>query len=246
MIVLKNNLGDFIYLDVVTDYSQSYTNQVSQHPVDGSGVVTDHVIRNNPKIQLRGFITGADFNSSKAQLESTDRNNIGINQLVVKSDIAEPITISYEDNPTNLLPDVAGQFFTDSLPQIENLSEGRDATYSERALFEVLKSFSEKKDELTLYEIEGNSVVNDEDRLIITNLNRSESAQTGDGIQFNMTLEKITFTYLVEEEVPEDVRKDFETKSEEEVNKGGQTGSDVEFNLENESLASFLRSLFGV
>lgn len=224
MIVLKNQSGDFIYLDVVTQYSRNFSSQVSQHPVDGSGTVSDHVITQNPKYQIVGNITGADFNSGKPDLTSEDRSFMGISQIVVESDIASVIEVSYEKNPLTLLPDIAGQFFLDTLPEIKNLSEGRDAIYSEQLLFEVLKKFQTRKEKLVLYDFD-NDILSGEPvgDIFITNLAVNESATTGDALAFDITLEKVTISNLLEEEIPEDVQQDFRQKNAEKEQKGQQS-----------------------
>lgn len=228
MIILKNDNSDFIYLDVVTKYSKNYSSKLSQHPVDGSGVITDHVTKNNPKISLVGSITGADFNFSKPQLTSEDRSYIGIGQLLISTDIAREVEVSNDNNPTNLFPDVVGQFFSDSLPEVTNLSEGRSESYSEKALVNVLRSFYENKDKLTLYEFDLGSVVDTLEDVFITNLDVSEAFESGDAIKFNITLEKATFSYLLLSTIPEDVREDFQAKKAEEKKLGGQDAQDTE------------------
>lgn len=224
MIVLKNQSGDFIYLDVVTQYSRNFSSQVSQHPVDGSGTVSDHVTTQNPKYQIVGNITGADFNSGKPELTSEERSFMGISQIVVESDIASVIEVNYENNPLNLLPDIAGQFFSDTLPEIENLNEGRDAIYSEQLLFEVLKKFQTRKERLVLYDFD-NDILSGApvEDVFITNLAVNESATTGDALAFDITLEKVTISMLLEEAIPEDVQQDFQQKNAEKEKKGQQS-----------------------
>lgn len=230
MILLKSENGDFIYLDVITQLSKNFSSQVTQHPVDGSGTVSDHVIKNNPRFQLVGKITGADFNSSKPNLTSETRAFIGIDQVVVSSDVAGAIEVSYENNVYNLLPDVVGQFFSETLPEIENINETKGASYTEKALFSVLRSFRDNKRKLTIYEFEGDSVSGDliED-VYITNLSVNETVSDGDALAFDITLEQVTISNLIEVEIEtsRDVRPDLQVKAEEKSNKGGQTATEV-------------------
>ena len=247
MIALKNENGDFIYLDVVTQYTQTFTSQISQHPVDGSGVVSDHVIKQNPKIQIVAQITGADFNYSKPDLTAEDRNFIGVNQVVVSTDRASLVEVSYENNAFNLLPDVAGQFFSDSIPEVQNLSEGRDASYSEKILFEILKTFYKEKSKLTVYEFDNGGVdSNPTDNVFITNLSRNESAENGDGLLLNITLEQVTISNLLETEIPEDVREDFQKKDAQKSNKGGVGSTDVTGTPQEVNTGSGLSALLGI
>lgn len=222
MIVLKSENGDFIFLDVVTQYSRSFNSGVSSHPVDGSGIVSDHVIKQNPRIQLVGLISGADFNVTKPSLTAEDRELIGIRQVVDPNAVATSIEVSYENNALNLFPDVAGQFFSDTLPEIERLREDREAAYSEKVLLEVLVGFHKNKRKLTMYEFDRGVVVDTQEDVFITSLNINETATNGDALSFDITLEKVTFSFLLESELPEDVQEDFRKKAEEEEKKGGQ------------------------
>ena len=221
MIILKNQNSDFIYLDVVTKYSQTLSSKVSQHPVDGFGVVSDHITKENPKLQISGFLTGADFNFSKPKLTPEDRGFIGISQVVVESDIASAIRVTNENNPTNLLPDISGQFFSDTLPEVQGLSEDRGDSYSEKALFLKLESLYINKEVLSVFEFNDGSVVESFlPDVVITNLTIKESTETGDALAFDLTLEQITFSYLIETRVPVDVAEAQQKQITEEVVKG--------------------------
>lgn len=246
MIILKSENGDFIYLDVVTQYSRSLASQVSSHPVDGSGTVSDHVIKQNPRLQLVGNLSGADFNSGKPDLSPEDRVFIGISQIVVESDVADIISVSYEDNPLTLLPDVIGQFFTDTLPEVEGITDGRSSSYSEKILFSVLRSFYKNKRNLTLYEFDNGTVVETIEDVFITSLNVNETVTSGDSLAFDITLEQVTFSSLVEEEIPEDVQQAFREKTAEKQNKGGEGISEALNGPSRKSdIATALQSLYG-
>lgn len=222
MIILKNKNSDFIYLDVVSKYSTTLTSQLSQHPVDGAGVVTDHVIKQNPKINITGFLSGADFNFSKPTLTAEDRAFIGIGQLLIPLDIAGEVEVSNNKPPSSLYPDVIGQAFSESLPEIFNINEERNSTYTEKALYSVLKTFYDNKDELTLYEFDQDAVVDSLDRIFIVGLTTSETVESGDSLAFNLELERITFSELMESEIPEDVQAAFKKKATEEKKIGGE------------------------
>lgn len=229
MIILKNETGDFIYLDVVTRYSRNLSSQITQHPVDGAGTTSDNVVIQNPRFQITGNITGADFNSSKPTLTSEDRFFIGIDQIVVESDVATIVEVNYEDSPKNLLPDIAGQFFSDTLPTIDNLNEGRDARYSERVLYEILQNFQLRKEKLSIYDFDNGSVdVSPVRNVFISSLKVNESATTGDALSFDMTLEQITIATLLKEKIPEDVQESFRKKNAEEKKRGEQAAAAVE------------------
>jgi len=241
-IVLKSERGDFIYFDVVTSYTQTFQSQVTQHPVDGSGTVSDQVTKSNPIIKVRGFISGADFNSSKPpELSVEDRQFIGLDQVVVSSDIASIIEVKSEDSFTNLLPDVAGQFFTDKLPQIENLSENRESTYYEKILFGILLGFQVNKARLSIFEFDKGLIVEEIADLFITNLTESEKAESGDALEIDVTLERVTFSTLMQATVETTPAEGVEAKTEPKVDKGNRTGSESEDTVTDTERDSTLR-----
>ena len=227
-IALKSESGSFIYFDVVTAYSQTFPSSISQHPVDGSGTVSDHITKQNPIIKLRGFITGADFNFSKPTLSSEDRQFIGLDQVVVESDIATEVKVKSEESFTGLLPDSIGQFFTDTLPEIENIAEGRDASYSEKVLFSILLGFYDNKSKVSLFEFDRGLIVEEIFDLFITKLSLIEKSESGDALEFDITLERITISFLLEAEVEEVPAASIQLKTDAKVEKGDKSGSESE------------------
>lgn len=234
MLALKSQQGDLVFFDVVSRYSRGFQSQATEHPVDGSGVISDHVINRNPSITINGYITGADFNSLKPQeLVDSDKETLGLQSVVVEGSVATPVQIDYDNNPTNLFPDVIGQFFTDTRPQISNISPSRG---SEKDIFKVLKSYRDTKAQLTLYEFD---TINGRDQIVetipegisealfITGLNIDETAEVGDALAFSMTLAVLRISSLVEEEIPDYVREQYREKAADKSNKGVQQGEEA-------------------
>ena len=56
--------------------------------------------------------------------------------------------------------------------------------------------------------------------VVITNLTIKESTETGDALAFDLTLEQITFSYLIETRVPVDVAEEQQKQVKEETAKG--------------------------
>jgi hypothetical protein len=221
MIVLKNKTSDFIYLDVVTSYSKSLSSQVTQHPVDGSGTISDNVVANNAKFQIAGNITGADFNTGKPDraLGQEDRAYMGIEQIVVEGSVATAVQVSY--TPLNFLPDFIQTTLRDEAPVVNNLNENRASVYSEKVLFKVLQGFQESREKLTLYEFdEGLDTDSTIENVFITSVSVREEATSGDSLVFDIGLEQIVISKLLEQELPEDVQEDFATRAAQVQKKG--------------------------
>jgi hypothetical protein len=230
MIAIKSQEGDVVFFDVVTRYSQSFRSQLTQHPVDGAGTVSDHVVKQNPQVTLSGIISGADFNQSKPQnLSEEQRNRLQVGASVIDpASIASIIEIKSEDGALNLLPGSVSQFTSNSVPTIENLSEGRG---NEKDVFTLLKGYSDRKEAVNIYEFddvgEGMTIVDElpekpSQRVYITNLSKDETAQQGDALTVNMTFQIATVTTLQEEEVPANMRQDVQDQAATGTSKGNQ------------------------
>jgi hypothetical protein len=230
MIVLKNKTSDFIYLDVVTSYSKSLSSQVSQHPVDGSGTISDNVTTNNNKYQIAGNITGADFNTGKPNrsLGQEDRAFMGIDQIVVEGSVATAVQVSY--TPSNFLPDFVQPVLGDAVPVVSNLNENRASVYSEKVLFKILEGFKDKKENLTLYEFdEGLDTDSTLENLFITSVSVREESSSGDSLVFDIGLEQVVISKLLEEKLPEDVQEDFAKRAAQVQKKGDKSATETLF-----------------
>lgn len=244
-IALKSENGDFIYFDVVTQYSQNFPSQISQHPVDGAGVISDHVIKHNPRMQITALISGADFNSTKPDLIAEDRTLLGVNNVVSLNEVATPITVSYDRNPNNLFPDVIGQLFTDTLPEISGIVEGRNSSYSEKVIFTRLQQFYVDKVRTTVYEFDEGTIVEEILDMYITNISAKESSENGDALVVTVSLEQAQITSLLEEELPEDAQESFQERSAERVSRGGQSDEDGSENTNSATTGSALSTFLG-
>ena len=232
MLAIKSEEGDLIFLDVVSQYSRGFQSQTTEHPVDGSGTISDHVINRNPTITIQGYITAADFNSTKPQeLIDADKDTLGVESIVVEGSVATVAEINYESNASNLFPDVIGQFFTESRPEITNILAARG---NEKDIFKILKNYRDTKANLILYEfdfVDGRDQIvetipeNPSQAVFITSLSIDETPSNGDALLLNLSLSVVTIASLREEELPEDSR--VPEKTAERSNKGVQSGDEA-------------------
>ncbi len=49
--------GTVVVFDCVPEYSEQYSSNISVHPIETGSDIVDHVVNNNPSIELTGFIT---------------------------------------------------------------------------------------------------------------------------------------------------------------------------------------------
>ena len=117
--------GGLIYCDAVTSYTQNYSGQVSKHPIDSGGLVTDHYIKSNPIFTIGAVITGVDISTGTYLIQDLDGNSpYNSNQA--------PNAVSVNSTDQSVLkkfiPDSIGQFLSCLLytsPSPRDLSTSR-------------------------------------------------------------------------------------------------------------------------
>ena len=213
MIAIKaSESGDVIFFDVVTRYSRGFQSQVTKHPVDGAGTVSDHVIKQNPTITVKGFVSGADFNSDSFASESNLRQALGTGNVYGERQSAGNITITSgpEGLITSITQSAIGQFLTEEKPKITGYDQSRE----DSEVVKKLESIRDSKEAVTLHEFDREgaggtlSIVRDmpeesQQRAYLTGLNINEDAQNGDGKSLTLTFEIVTITTLQTAVVPE-------------------------------------------
>lgn len=228
-----NNAG-FIYFDAITASSQSYRGQVTSHPVDGGGNITDHFIRENPVFQFSGIITGTDLSSSSFLI----KDEAGGSAFNAKQ---EPISISVTNAGSKLLqflPASIGQFLDKQDANLVFDPEIRTDLRYEIAcrdlIVNLIQGISYNKETqqienkinlIDLYEFDDINIRRITSNLVITNFNVNESPESGDALFFDITLEQVEFATLKKEALPEDVKKELQPKVTKTKNKGKQDSS---------------------
>jgi hypothetical protein len=204
----------FIYFDAITLYTRDFKGQVTKHPIDGGGNITDHFIKENPVFSLSGVISGADISATPSLL----RNLVG---LAPTNANPQPNEISVNSGTSGLLkfiPDSIGQFLTVGNPelQFDTTSIRVDWTESVEAQLinimegikfnEATSRFDSFIQTVELYEFNENKVIAKiTPNLVMTSFRVREDINTGDGLFFDITLEQVTFATLERAELPQDV-----------------------------------------
>jgi hypothetical protein len=201
-----------IYFDAVTSYTQNYVGQVTKHPIDTGGVITDHFVKDNSKFTIQAVITAADISISSYIIRDLD-DNIPFN---VKT---APNAVSVESTNNSVLskfiPTSIGQFFPDSAPEITMDASRENSLGQVRNLLINLMSgvkFNEKTQQfdsnvqiVALYEFEQTSLVRILNNLVLTNITFDEKPETGDALYCNMSFEQVSFVTLKKVAIPKTV-----------------------------------------
>ena len=65
---IKRNNGDILWFDAIEGFEETYSSSVTKHPIATGSLVSDHVVKDNPVLNLRGILSDADFNFNRPQL----------------------------------------------------------------------------------------------------------------------------------------------------------------------------------
>lgn len=193
----------FIYFDAVTAYKRSYTGSVSKNPIDGGGLISDHFTRENPVITISAVISSVDISIKGINIFDLDGNSPNNTRWWKDS-----VKVNSNDKSlTNFLPDVVGQFFTPTKPQIVLASQPVDTLEQVRDLLTSL--FDRNKVELVkLYEYENSQLLKAPlGNLVLTSLSFNETPESGEGLYCELTLEQITFVSTRTAQVPSGIRE---------------------------------------
>lgn len=235
----SSDTSNFVYFDAITASSANYRGQVTKHPVDSGGNITDHFIRENPVFQFTGIISGTDLSSS-SYLVKDENGSPAFNAK------EEPLSISVSNTGSKLLqfvPASVGQFLNKQEPEIEVDAQTRTDLQYEIACRDIIvnliqgisynketQQIENKINLVDLYEFDDTNIRRITNNLVLTNFSVNESPESGDALFIDLTLEQVEFATLRREALPEDVKKELRAKSAKKKNKGKQdsTSKDVD------------------
>jgi hypothetical protein len=223
------NGGGFIYMNVVTSYSQDHSGKVTQHPIDAGGNVTDHFVKNNSKYKIGAVITGVDISTGTYLIQDLQGNS-PYNSYTLKS----PVSVNSTDSSVlkKFIPDSVGQFLSDTTPDVEvdfgqtDLLEQIKDTLISLMSGEILDPTTGRYNPniqlIDLYEYDGYTLTRVINRLVLTSVTFRETPDTGYALYCDFSLEQVTFVNLKQTELPSDVQSSLKKKASSKSSKGKQ------------------------
>ena len=221
--------GFFIYFDAVTSYSQNYSGSVTKHPIDSGSPVVDHFTRENPVVTISAVVTGVDV--------STGSFNITGNDGERAHNVREaPNAVSVEGGNNSLIdkfiPSSIGQFLPSSMPE-PLMDDARESVIEQvrAALSDLIVGvkFNEVTGEeepninvVYLYEYDGTLLNKVVSNLVVTDVVFSESADSGEGLFCDITLEQVQFVGLRKEAIPQEYISSMQAQAAPKVSQGKQ------------------------
>lgn len=221
--------GGLIYCDAVTSYTQNYSGQISKHPIDSGGLVTDHYIKSNPIFTISAVITGVDISTGTYLIQDLEGN------APYNSNEA-PTAVSVNSTDLSVLkkfiPDSIGQFLSDSTPEVVVDSRRTDLIEQIRqALIDLTAGvvFNEKSGQfdpsiqlVRLFEYDNTLLRKVINNLVMTKITFKEDVNTGYGLYCDITFEQVTFAFLKKTVIPKDVQNSLKKKASTKASKGKQ------------------------
>lgn len=243
----------FIYMDAVTSYTRNYKGQVTKHPVDQGGNITDHFIKDNPTFTISAVITGVDISTGTYLIQDLEGNtpyNSGVAPSAVSVNSTDDSVLR------RFIPDSLGQFLSDSTPdvvvdtqRIDLIEQIRDALIGLNSgvkFNEDTGQFDSNIELVRLFEFDGYLLKRILNNLVITNITFREDANTGFALYCDITFEQITFASLRKTEIPQDVQQTLSKKAASKEDQGKQNSLEVgEDELPDQTDRDGLRTPYG-
>jgi hypothetical protein len=186
-----------VFFDAVLSFSESYQSRLTSHPIDSTGrgetpYASDHVITENPTFTINGVVSGSDFG-----LGRPSSDEFGLINETKMSGFVE--VTSTTDSMFSKLAGTLLPFGTSAEPEV---TIGTRTSASLAAVKNQLISIRDNRETVTLVEFTNAQPTRWELNLIITSLQFSEDASTGDSLSVDLILQRANFVDLVYTKVP--------------------------------------------
>ena len=226
----------FIYFDAISASSANYRGQVTKHPIDSGGTISDHFIKENPVFQFTGIITGTDLSSSSYLIRG-DGGEGAFNSKVA------PASVKLKNSAAGLLqylPSSVSQFLDKTSSEIVMDQDIRTDSNYEIACRDIIvnliqgisynresQQLENKINLIELYEFDQDNSIRKPPtgNLVLTNFSVNETPESGDALLVDITLEQVEFATLKKEALPQDVKTSLKPKVSSKKNKGKQDSS---------------------
>lgn len=208
-VAIATSDGVFIYFDAVLSYSESYSNSVTKHPIDGGGVISDHVTMENPSFSISGVISAVDFNDTRpnVQDDSTGKSITFINV----NPVSFPVEVRDNDKDVfKSIPFLSG--LTKSSPK-PSITMADEVKYNFNSIKDILIGLRDNNKNANtnyglfyVYEFRDGLVsAPPKKNCVLLGLDFSETPESGDTLEVSLKIEQVTFVPLVETTLPADV-----------------------------------------
>lgn len=163
MIGIMRSNGDVINVTVITSYGKDYRNSVTSHAVENGSKISDHVQTENLSISIRGVVADADIT--------------GYTTVYSAPEVLEQNTAFRVVSSTQPSVQTGGEAVRDALL----------AAFKNKELVSVLEGMPSPQGS----SVARKNTLSYHSDCVITNLSFAEDSDTGDAVEFSLTLEQI-------------------------------------------------------
>lgn len=234
-LAIKRENGDLLWFDAVLDWNRSLSGNVSSHPLENGGVITDHTTINNEAITFNGILTDADFNLSRPVIDPAQAqvygitnkqfvNNTPVNQLdSTGTPQYNNVTITDTGNAVAYLPESVGQFFSANAPTVR--VSGANKVKTALAVKTTLIDMFNGREKFVLLSFMESRIEDAFENCVMTSLSFREDSETGSGVYPNISLQRVAFANSSSVKITQRVAEPVQKKAAAQQNKGGQSTS---------------------
>jgi hypothetical protein len=188
---IRRENGDVLWFDAITEFGETYTAEVTKHPIATGGFITDHTTIDNLKFELRAVLSDADFNLHRPSQEGS--TNLTDKQFVNDTQTEIPVRITQEGAKwRSFLPEVVSQFTSNTIPTVTVSPQSKVKIAT--AVRDELVTMQRSREKFTLVEFKGPLIARSWENCILTSLSFREDPDTGEGLFPDMSIEQVTFT----------------------------------------------------
>lgn len=205
--------GGFIYFDAVSAYTQTYSGQVTKHPISTGGSIVDHYIKENPVFTIGAVITSVDISTGSYLIQDLT-NSYPMNTRQAPN----PVSVNSTDQSvlSQFIPGSLSQFLSIGDPNVVMDSPRVDLTDQVRDMLisltsgtkfnELSAQFDSNIQLIKLYEFDQRLLKRILNNLVITSIRFSEDANSGYALYCDITFEQVTFSTLKKTTIPKRVK----------------------------------------
>lgn len=184
-ITLAFENDDVVWIDAVTTFSESRAGRVTEHPVENGSVISDTIIKDAPSFSLSGIISNADLMFGRPlDIENYDG--------VLNQTAFYPVKISGNKpgSLSKLLPESVSFFVSEDTPSVEFDGDLSKFDFAAKVKERLRKAHNDGES-LALMEFDSGLIKDMLVDLYIQNISFNETPDTGDALEFSLTLTKV-------------------------------------------------------
>lgn len=197
-IAIQRANSDILWFDAVEGFDETLSSTVTRNPIATGGLISDHTIRDNKKLSIRGILSDADFNYNRPVVitnadGTTTTYQVGKEQYSNNTLTSTAVSIVANGSSaiTALLPSSITQFTGTIIPTV-TVTEQMKTKSADAVKLDMIAMW-QTSELFTVLDYEGDVIKHSWPNCTFTRLSFSETPDGGDAIYPNMDIEQVTY-----------------------------------------------------